>query len=516
MKLLLIVIDSLSSRTLREGMEAGRLPRFAALAAAGTLRPECVTVFPSITPAAAASIVTGCYPAEHGIAGAFWYDASSGQVAYYGDDIHVLLRLGVKRFLTDFLVRLNRDRLRADTLFQAVERAGLRAASLNYLVFRGNTRHSLRMPWLWRLWPGVPRTLEVEGPSLIALGDLVQDCHRDLPERPLWRGGLRHHFGWEDHATAELLITIAKRRALPECTVAYFLGYDARTHKEGAASGAAELRAIDDCLQELFAIWGGCEAMLSEVSVVITADHGQSNILEKDGAIQVNQVLTGFSIARAGEPWRAGEQLMICPNMRSAQLYFRTPAPQPAQRAITQLLSEDRIDQVIWNARLTDPQARGCRVATRDRGDLHFWLAAPGEASAADRHGARWSWRGDLRAVDGQESEQVLSFGDYPNAFERITCGLAGQQSGHVWATARLGYEFSVAGTGVHRSSHGSLQRLDSLVPLLLAGMPADFELPESPMRTVDVAPLCLSLLGLPASRTLGESHACLGGSQLP
>src|SRR5688572_23788178 len=105
-----------------------------------------VTIFPSITPAATSSIATGCYPAEHGIAGASWYDEARGTVAYYGDDFWTITKEGYGAFLRDFLVQLNGPRLKAPTLFELVEHTERRASCVNYLVFRGNSVHRVNVP----------------------------------------------------------------------------------------------------------------------------------------------------------------------------------------------------------------------------------------------------------------------------------------------------------------------------------------------------------------------------------
>jgi hypothetical protein len=43
-------------------------------------------------------------------------------------------------------------------------------------------------------------------------------------------------------------------------------------------------------------------------------------------------------------------------------------------------------------------------------------------------------------------------------------------------------------------------------MPLLLAGVPAGVTLPKQP-RAVDVAPLCLAVLGIEAHYPVGASH---------
>src|SRR5688572_5012303 len=161
-KLLLIVIDAATSRVVSPAIKTGRLPTMQRLADAGGLH-ESVTMFPSITPAATATIITGHYPAGSGIVGASWYDEGAESVAYFGDDFWVVAREGFRPFLRDFLVGLNGDRLKAPTLFQHVERAGKTALCLNYLVFKGDVEHVVKMPLLLSMLPGVSRTEVVKG-----------------------------------------------------------------------------------------------------------------------------------------------------------------------------------------------------------------------------------------------------------------------------------------------------------------------------------------------------------------
>lgn len=509
-KVLLIVIDACTSRVLVPAIEDGTLPNFAALARAGMLDPECVTIFPSITPAATASIVTGCYPYEHGIAGAFWYDTDEERVFFFGDDVWVVLSEGVGKFFEDFLVRLNHDRLRAETLFQTVERAGLRAACLNYFIFRGDTEHKVHMPFLLSLLPGVPFSEIVCGPSMLCLGDFVEN--RDAAgERLETTGGILNTFGLKDEGTAQFLIQLARDRALPDFTLAYFPDYDLRSHKVGPEKGLDALVSLDEKFGEIFAAFGGLEAMLDEVCVVLTADHSQSGVGEdeKSAGIHLDEVLAGFPLADAGKAWDADDQLMVCPNMRVAQIYFRRPAAEQFEHVVHQLLTDPRVDQVMWREGLLKKGGRGYRIATHDRGSLHFWTGADGQTWAVDRQGCHWSWQGNLAVVDARvASDGVLEFGDYPNAFERIACGLDHEEGGHLWVTAVPDCEFCVPRTEVHTGggSHGSLHILDSVVPLLLAGAPPGTRLPPN-ARAVDVAPLCLSILGITPARHVGASH---------
>jgi hypothetical protein len=88
---LLAVIDALATRVVLPAFERGDLPNLRRLTELGVMRPESTAIFPSITPAATAALITGGYPRDHGIAGAYWYDSGRDEVAYFGDDFWVIL-----------------------------------------------------------------------------------------------------------------------------------------------------------------------------------------------------------------------------------------------------------------------------------------------------------------------------------------------------------------------------------------------------------------------------------------
>ena len=287
-----------------------------------------VTIFPSITPAATTTIITGAYPAEHGIAGASWYDAAREEVAYYGDDFWVIAREGLGDFVNDFLLRLNGDRLRAPTLFELIERSGRTAACLNYLVFRGNYPHRVDMPGVMAALPGVPLSETVEGPSHLALGDFVRGC-TSAGRRLAKRGGLLHRFGMDDESTGALLRDLMGNEGLPDFTVAYFADNDYRSHKVGPVAALPVIERIDRMLGDAFEAAGGLERVLSDTTVIVTSDHGHCDVLADRAAsvIHLDRLLGDFRQAKLGRRWRARDEVMICPNMRAAQIYVREPSP---------------------------------------------------------------------------------------------------------------------------------------------------------------------------------------------
>jgi hypothetical protein len=509
-KVLLVIIDALSSRVVIPAIESGRLPVLKKLIEQGVLKDECISIFPSITPAATSSIITGSYPQEHGVIGAYWYDADTQDIAYYGDDVWVILKHGIGEFFEDFLVKLNHRRLHGLTLFERIEDASLKAACINFFIYHGRHEHEVHTPFLLGMLPGIPFTGKVSGPSILCLGDFVStDLHN--VEAPLETdGGVFKRFGFEDSCTADVLKKLSKTKKLPDFTLAYFPDNDHMSHDVGAENALEAVEKVDAYLGEFAESFGGIEKMLEEVCIILTGDHSQSDIMDDENAgILLDDILKEFSVAQPGAKWEGDEKIMVCPNLRVAQLYFRNSSHELIEQVMSCLLSEERIDQVLWRGSIFKSEAAGWHVATRDRGTLYFWAGDDGENTARDVYGCYWSWVGNLAAVDGEVSpEGIITFKNYPNAFERIAGGLQCENSGDLWVTARLGFECSVTDTAVHHGggSHGSLHALDSTAPLIIAGAPANFQIPHHP-RIIDIAGIILPVLGLHQFHEPDTSH---------
>ena len=504
-KVLLVVIDAATPRVVGPAIQTGRLPTMRRLVERGSYHDTCTTIFPSITPAATSSIITGEYPAASGIVGASWFDTETQNVAYYGDDFWVVARAGFRSFLDDFLLGLNGDRLAAPTLFEIVERAEMRAACLNYLIFKGIHQHEVKMPTALRILPGVRRKEHVLGPSIISIGDfLTTHTMRGKPLDDV--GGVLHRFGMDDASTSELLLELAED-TFPDFTVAYFADNDYRSHEVGPHEALEVVERVDRGLSRAFEALGGVDKVLQEMIVVITSDHGHCEVLPDHdrGAIRLDQILGDFRQAVLGRPWTNGDEMMICPNMRAAQVYLRRSTARELGRAVAAVLSDSRVDHAICRGIDLDGVPDHFWVHS-SQGALEFWRGATG-AYATDAFGGTWSWKGDLGVVDARLDSDGLVWGDYPNAFERLAGALEHPNSATLWVTAKPGCEFEVPGGNAHLggASHGGLHALESYCPLIVAG-PTRVELPEE-MRSIDVAPLCLNLLGIPSRHRVGESR---------
>ena len=405
-KVLLVVIDAATPHVVCPAIQTGRLPVMQKLAEAGAMHDKSVSIFPSITPAATSTIITGAYPAEHGIAGASWYDTARNEIAYYGDDFWVIAREGFGRFINDFLLRLNGDRLTAPTMFEMVERAGRRAACLNYLVFRGNVPHKVNIPGLIAALPGVPLTETIEGPSFLCLGDFVTPR---TPEGKVDKAsGLLHRFGMDDAATGRMLKDIANEEALADFAVAYFADNDYVSHEVGPVNALPVIERVDRMLGEVFDAAGGMERFLENRAVIVTSDHGHCDVLKDRGNIvRLDHLLADFRQADLGKPWKKQDEIMICPNMRAAQIYVRSPAPEQIERLAVAMLRHPGIDQIIW--RSTSSGGHPSYTVAGSRGRLRFSRDASA-STCIDSFGGLWSWSGDAAVLGISQAGRAIEY----------------------------------------------------------------------------------------------------------
>jgi len=505
-KVLLIVIDALATRIVEPALEQGRLPHFQQLVEQGSLCRECTSIFPSITPAATCAIATGAYPFEHRISGAYWYDRDRDEVAYFGSDLAAIMNEGMGRYLNDFQIKLNVDRLQVPTIFERIEQHGeLSDAVVNYMWYRGTVSHETTTPLMLKLAPGITLAHSMQGPHTMYLGDFVTTSLHGTP--PAARGGLTRRFGFHDDATADYLLALSEQNCFADFTLAYFPNNDFESHEQGPENAVPVLQAVDQALGKLIESRGGIEAFLNEFTILITGDHSQSDLDENPG-IDLNEILSDFPIVEAGKSWSSSEELMVCPNMRSAQIYLRSNLWTERKAVIEKLLNCPDIDQIIWcddDHGLNGSGQAGFHVFTSDRGQLVFKPAGDPAGNGVDCYGTAWLWDGDLAAVDARSSEGRIEFGNYPNAFERIA-GSFSEKTGNLWVTARLGKEFCLPSLKCNPAgSHGSLHYLDSTAPLIAAGLPPHYQIPEG-LRITDITPLCLDLLELKPPRLPGAS----------
>jgi predicted AlkP superfamily pyrophosphatase or phosphodiesterase len=267
----LIVIDGLTPAML----EATDVPALRFLLDHGTYR-RAVSTFPSVTPVCLASIATGGHPDVHGIPHLVWWNHEEGRLVEYGSSFSALRASGIVRGLRDSVVNLNERHLlrSAETVFEALEAAGLVTAAINITTYRGPHRHLSPIP-------GFP---PVHGPRRFFYYSLYESDRTGAPIA--W---LNRSLGSIDAYAATIGRWLVTRDGF-DLLVHYLPDYDYASHALGPGAANEALGRAGASIDALFQAAGGPDSFLDRYSVVLCSDHGQSPVvqtrhLELDGTL---------------------------------------------------------------------------------------------------------------------------------------------------------------------------------------------------------------------------------------
>ena len=483
-KLVLAVIDALDPAGFERAIEEGQAPALGALMERGAYVPDCVSSFPSVTPAAAASITTGLGPAEHLIPSINWYHRGEERYVEYGSSLPATRTFGVLRSLQDTVYNLNLAHLTQEhgTVFEHLDDAGLRTACTTYLIYRGRHRH------------------EPSGDSRYRrLAEAAQFRHAVWGPRELFYADL---FDTQGTGCVSTLGMPGQRDAHSGCVGAHLVEHDlfdflllslpdndTYSHRLGPEAQPTSIAHADHALERLMDAAGGVEAFLEAHAVIVMADHSQNAI---DSSVNLAQALDSWRLLLPADYAPEEAEIAVCPGARSAQVY---------------VLDEERRD--VLAPQLADDlrQVQGVDViARRGDGEGLVWTArgelrfAPG-GELTDLRGGHWSVEGDLEALDLSVEDGVVRSGEYPDALGRLWSALDCPRSGDVLVSGAPGVEFIDWGGQDHvgGGSHGSLHRCDSLGVLLMCGTgPGADDREQWSIR--DVTPLVLEHFGVRAA----------------
>src|ERR687893_1213683 len=192
---LLLVLDGIRPDVMRAAIREGDAPTLGTLAEIGEVVWDAVSVFPSITPAATAAIVTGEPPVGSGIYGHAWYNTAEDRTVVYGAMTQTVITAGPLQVLHNNVWRMNRDDLYADTLFETLHDIGVEGACVNYPIRRGPYRHRVRLKTLESVANvGTLLDTTVSEPREYYMGDLFYSRDLGLHGRK-GSGGLRRPGG---------------------------------------------------------------------------------------------------------------------------------------------------------------------------------------------------------------------------------------------------------------------------------------------------------------------------------
>jgi predicted AlkP superfamily pyrophosphatase or phosphodiesterase len=503
-KLVLVVVDSLKREMLARSIADGKAPLFGEIVRRGTSVSECVSVFPSVTPAASASITTGARVAEHGVPSINWYHRGESRYVEYGSSWPATRTFGVLRTLKDIVYNMNFEHLSRSTptVFESLDDAGVRTACTPFLIFRGRTRHELAVQgWMRRVAQAANFHHAVYGPAELFYGELYSsrsvDCRPTLARpgtRDAYSGCVGEHLARYDLFDFLLF-------SLPD--------NDHYSHRNGPDATVTSIEWADRNLQRVADGAGGTDAFLEQNAVILMADHSQSDVHH---GLRLMDALSDWDVLRPNDPAPHERELAVSPGGRSAMLYLLGddgPRAARVQRLVRRLDEIEGVELAAWRR-----DGEAC-VRTAG-GELRF---TPG-SSAVDARGWRWEIEGSPSVLEGRLDGDLFSSGTYPDVLGRIWSALEARGGGDVLLSAAPGYEFTDWGGADHvgGGSHGSLRVEDSIVPLVFwgcgpdlgdSGDGGDSDGGARQWSIVDVAPVVRKHFGVAAQRDgqAGSDH---------
>ncbi len=508
-KLILTYVDSLRTDMLQRTVAAGRAPTFAALLDRGTLIPDCVSSFPSVTPVACSELVTGVGADRHWISGMNWYHRLERRYVEYGSSLDATRAFGVFRALYDLVYNMNLAHLspEVETLFEQLDDAGARTACTPFLIYRGRHRHQVSLEGLMR------RAIETTrlkfrhhtwGPAELFYGDLY--ASREVPCRSTSIPGVRD--GYSACCAAELV-----KDDLTDFLLLSLADNDNYSHRHGPEATVESIAKADDCLARVVEAGGGLDAFLARYALIVVADHAQTDVHR--GLPLAELLGREWSVLQPSDDRPELAQLAVSPTGRAAHVYLlpgegerAEPAAVSAQLTVTEGVDlvcrlEDAEGEPLRREQPGMPPAGGeWAVVERGGAVLRFRpaAAAGGEGNqVADRRGAAWELEGELEALAATVAAGQLDSSEYPDPLGRVWSALAAPHAGDFVVSLAPGFEAVDWGGVSHAGggSHGSLLAGDSLGPLLLVGCGPESPAAREQWTLRDVAPIVREHFGL-------------------
>jgi hypothetical protein len=483
-KLVLTYIDSLRTDMLERAVAEGRAPTFGALLERGTLIPDCVSSFPSVTPVACAEMVTGVASDRHWISGMNWYHRLERRYVEYGSSLEATRAVGVFRALYDLVYNMNLAHLnpQVETLFERLDDAGLRTACTPFLIYRGRHRHEVSLDGLMRRAVETTRLKfrhHTWGPAELFYGDLY--ASREVPCKSTSIPGSRD--GYSACCAAEL-----ERADGYDFLLLSLPDNDNYSHRYGPEASVESIAKADRCFAKLVEAGGGLDEFLAEHAVILLADHAQTPV---DRGLPLADVLArDWTVLAPSDDRPELAQLAVSPTGRAAHVYLLAGEGERADRAaVGRRLAET--EGVDLTCSLDGSEA----VVWRGEAQLRF---RPGDRFA-DLRGARWDIAGDLSVLMASRRDGRIVSEEYPDPFSRVFAALTAPHAGDFIVSLAPGYEAVDWGGVSHAGggSHGSLHAGDSLGPLLFVGCGPDEAAERERWALRDIAPVVLDHFGL-------------------
>ena len=295
------MIDGLTPSTFENAVGDRSTPALSALADAGEYR-RGVTTFPSLTPVCLTSIATGAHPDVHHIPHLVWWHRGERRIIEYGSSFGAIRAAGTRRSLRDTITGMNQEHLSrdAETIYEAVDDAGLTSAAVNITCYRGRTRYLPTVPGI------ASSTL---GPKRFFYYNLYESDPVGAPLSVRNRAA-----GTVDEYAAAAGRWLVTRDGF-DLLVYYLSDFDFASHAYGPDGARDALARSDAAVRALADAAGGIGELLDRYAILLCSDHGQTHV-HRAGHLQEH--VLGPAIVTASN--RAGMVYTDDPRTAAAQL----------------------------------------------------------------------------------------------------------------------------------------------------------------------------------------------------
>ncbi|MHB1419419.1 MAG: alkaline phosphatase family protein, partial [Bacillota bacterium] len=228
-KVILCIIDSLHRQVLEECFRDSLVPAWEFIKNHGHYYPECISSFPTMTPTAISSIITGQWADIHGIPGFVWYNHRENRFINYGANMASSIKLGLNQSMRDLFLELNQNHLssKVKTIFESLAEHGIICGSINNFIHRGPYSHPVKWPWLmrWLTRFASNKKVLVSGPELLVAGKVCRPGFIASLPFPFKSTGPWRRYGINDTVSGMAAEAVA-RNGLPDFTLIYFPSTD--------------------------------------------------------------------------------------------------------------------------------------------------------------------------------------------------------------------------------------------------------------------------------------------------
>lgn len=480
----LIIIDSLMDKPLNEAIEQGRAPAIQFLLKNGQYLPQVVSSFPTMSVTIDSTLLTGTYADRHHVPGLVWYSGKENRMIFYGNGAKEALKIDQMQVLTDAIYQLNQVQLNKETktIHEELAEKGKDSASINAVIFRGKTEHTLTVPRLISFSKRLPEQLKITGPkwfSYAAFGQL--DPKNDQNTR-LWK-----KYGMNDEFSAQDTAFLISQKKLPNVTITYFPENDNAVHRKGT-DHLGGIEKADQALQIVLNAYGSWEQAVKNATWIIMGDSAQSAVYDDRQAatVEIRPLINRYRIAKLNQPVRTEDQIVISTNERMAYIYAIDANVQLSD-VVKLLQNEDKLDIIAMK------EDNNVRV-TAGKNDNMFSYRPGGDYT--DEYGQSWTLSGEPALVDITVTNKRIKYGRYPDVLARLYGAIHSHEGRYVVVTVQPGYELIGESSPTHigGGAHGSLHEKDSLIPLIISGTNTR---PKT-LRIVDIKDWILQLANEP------------------